>query len=94
MIGSFGGIKPWVWGFYHYPDLQGHLMIDSKAVLWPIGYRGAFATNNTPYRSAHASGGANFTMADGRVTYLSSSTDLNVLKSLASRAGAEVIPEY
>ncbi|WP_164103009.1 DUF1559 family PulG-like putative transporter [Candidatus Laterigemmans baculatus] len=92
MIGGFGGIKPWVWGYYDYSSGD-YLTIDSKSVLWPIGYRGSFLTNNTPYRSAHASGGANFSMGDGRVNYLSSSTDLIVLKALATRSGGEVIPE-
>jgi prepilin-type N-terminal cleavage/methylation domain-containing protein/prepilin-type processing-associated H-X9-DG protein len=36
-------------------------------------------------------GGANFALADGSVRFLKSSTDLNVLSGLATRAGGEVV---
>lgn len=61
-------------------------------MLFPIGYKGFFLTNNTPNRSTHAGGGATFAMGDGRVTSLNASTDLGFLESLASRARGEVWP--
>jgi prepilin-type processing-associated H-X9-DG protein len=42
------------------------------------------------YRSLH-SGGANFTMADGSVRFVSDRTPLDVLKALQTRAKGEVV---
>lgn len=91
--GGFGGIQPWVWGFYDYNG-EGYLMIDHKWIQYPIGYTGQFANSNTPFCSAHGGGGANFAMCDGSVTNLSASTSMDVLHALATRANGEVVGEY
>jgi prepilin-type N-terminal cleavage/methylation domain-containing protein/prepilin-type processing-associated H-X9-DG protein len=94
-ISAWGRIQPWTWGFYNYdhisPNDGGYLMIDHKYVQYPIGYNGVFLPNNTPYRSSHT-GGANFVFCDGSVRFLPNGTSLNVLQSLATRNGSEVVP--
>lgn len=93
MIGGFGGIKPWTWGFYEYGGGE-FLLIDHKVIRHPIGYRGSFTTNMTPYRSAHAGGGAHFGLCDGSVRFLSNNMSLEVLKALATRNNGEVVGEF
>jgi prepilin-type N-terminal cleavage/methylation domain-containing protein/prepilin-type processing-associated H-X9-DG protein len=97
-ISPWGRIQPWTWGFYNYdlysPTEGGYLMIDHKYVQYPIGYTGVFLPNNTPYKSNHSGGGANFVFCDGSVHYLPNSTPLNVLQALATRNGGEVIPAF
>jgi prepilin-type N-terminal cleavage/methylation domain-containing protein/prepilin-type processing-associated H-X9-DG protein len=88
---GWGGIQPWTWGYYFYfTDAQGWLMIDHKAVTYPIGYTGSFFTNETPFTSNHT-GGVNLLLCDGSVQFLTNTTDLRVLQMLATRAGGEVI---
>jgi prepilin-type N-terminal cleavage/methylation domain-containing protein len=94
---GWGGIQPWTWGYYNYetvpsrpsPD-NGWLMIDHKMIVWPIGYTGSFFTNETPLTSNHGGGGVNVAMGDGSIHFLTKSTDLNILKAYATRAGGEV----
>lgn len=93
MAGSFGGLQPWVWGFYEY-NSQEFLMIDSKYINHPIGYTGTFLTSETPYISAHSGGAVNFAMCDGRVINLSPNTSMAVLHSLATRANGEVVGNF
>jgi len=88
-----GGIKPWTWGFYEYGGGE-FLLIDHKVIRHPIGYRGSFTTNMTPYRSAHAGGGAHFGLCDGSVRFLSNNMSLEVLKALATRNNGEVVGEF
>ncbi|HXG10067.1 MAG TPA: DUF1559 domain-containing protein [Gemmataceae bacterium] len=95
-ISPWGRIQPWTWGFYNYdiynPATEGgYLMIDHKYVQYPIGYTGVFLPNNTPYKSNHSGGGANFAFCDGSVRFLPNGTKLNVLQGLATRNGGEVI---
>jgi len=90
---GFGGIKPWVWGYYSYAN-DGWLMIDHKMITWPIGYSGTFATSATPFRSAHAGRGANMLLGDGSVRYLSSNMDLGTLKALSTKSNGEVVGEF
>ena len=88
---GWGGIQPWTWGYYFYfTDEQGWLMIDHKAVTYPIGYTGSFFTNETPFTSNHGGGGVNIVFCDGSVRFLPKSTDLLVLQALATRSGGEV----
>ena len=94
---SWGGIQPWTWGYYNYASLStppndnnGWLMIDHKVVTYPIGYAGSFFTNETPFTSAHASGGVNIALCDGSIRFLSKSTSLNTLQRLATRSGGEI----
>jgi prepilin-type N-terminal cleavage/methylation domain-containing protein/prepilin-type processing-associated H-X9-DG protein len=88
---GWGGIQPWTWGYYFYfTDEQGWLMIDHKAVTYPIGYTGSFFTNETPFTSNH-NGGVNLLFGDGSVHFLTNTTDLRVLQMLATRAGGEVV---
>jgi prepilin-type N-terminal cleavage/methylation domain-containing protein/prepilin-type processing-associated H-X9-DG protein len=95
-ISPWGRIQPWTWGFYTYeiygPGYGGYLMIDHKYVQYPIGYGGTCLPNNTPYRSNHGGGGANFVFCDGSARFLPNSTSLTVLQQLATRNGGEVIP--
>jgi prepilin-type processing-associated H-X9-DG protein len=87
---SWGGIQPWTWGRYYYgTDAEGWLMIDHKVVTYPIGYTGSYFTNETPFTSAHAGGGASVAMCDGSVRYLPKTTDLTTLMALATRNGNE-----
>ena len=92
---TWAGINPWTWGYYCYgpsstaiPD-PGWLMIDHKTVAWPIGYTGGFYTNETPFTSAHASGGAHIAFCDGSVDYYPPETSIDVLQFLATRKGDE-----
>jgi prepilin-type N-terminal cleavage/methylation domain-containing protein/prepilin-type processing-associated H-X9-DG protein len=90
---GWGGIQPWTWGNYWYyvNNLdQGWLMIDNKAVTYPIGYTGSYFTNETPFTSNHT-GGVNMVFCDGSVHFMSRTTDLTVLQMLATRAGGEVL---
>ncbi len=89
---GWGGIQPWTWGYYYYPPPDhGYLMLDHKYVQYPIGYAGAFLTNQTPFRSAHAGRGANCAFVDGGVKFLPNTTDLTLLQDLATRAGGEAV---
>jgi prepilin-type N-terminal cleavage/methylation domain-containing protein/prepilin-type processing-associated H-X9-DG protein len=95
---GWGGIQPWTWGYYNYeslatpPDpMRGWLMIDHKALTYPIGYTGSFYTNETPYTSNHGGGGVNVAMCDGSVRFLTKTTDLATLQALATRAGGEIV---
>ena len=96
-VSTWARIQPWTWGFYNYdnqaanPTHSGFLMLDHKFVQYPIGYTGSFLPNNTPYKSAHASGGANFVFCDGTVRFLGNTTSLNVLQWLATRNGDESV---
>lgn len=93
MVTGWGGIKPWVFGFFYYaPD--SFLTIDSKIVKFPIGYRGDFLPNETPFKSQHGGGGANFALCDGSVRFMSQNMDLRALKSLSTRSNGEVIGEF
>jgi prepilin-type N-terminal cleavage/methylation domain-containing protein/prepilin-type processing-associated H-X9-DG protein len=95
-ISAWGRIQPWTWGFYNYdiysPTEGGYLMIDHKYVQYPIGYKGVFLPNNTPYKSNHAGGGANFVFCDGSIRFLPNTTGLSTLQALATRNGNEIIP--
>ena len=91
---GWGGIQPWTWGYSSMAPQDGFLMIDHKSLAYPIGYAGDFLPNSTPYRSAHLGGGANMLFADGSVRYLSTTTDLNLLQILATRAAGEVVPNF
>lgn len=95
---GFGGLTPWVWGFFNYGTgnpRPGWLMSDHKYIQFPIGYRGSdFTPSATPFRSSHTGGGANFLLCDGSVRFLSNNINLNLLKGLATRAGSEVIGEF
>ena len=95
-ISPWARIQPWTWGFYNYdfigPGDSGYLMIDHKYVQYPIGYTGIFLPNNTPYKSLHSGGGANFAFSDGGVRFLTNGTSLNVLQALATRNGGETLP--
>jgi len=95
--GVWGCMQPWTWGFYSYEDPcvagnppgSGWLTIDHKMIEFPIGYKGTFLTNNSPFRSNHPGMGANLAMADASVRYMNSTTSLTVLYNLATRKGGE-----
>ncbi len=88
----WAGIYPWTWGYCWYgSDALGWLMIDHKMIAHEIGYTGPFLTNETPYTSAHAGGGANMTYCDGSVRFFTAETPLDVLQALATRAGDETV---
>jgi prepilin-type N-terminal cleavage/methylation domain-containing protein/prepilin-type processing-associated H-X9-DG protein len=98
-ISDWGRIQPWTWGYYNYdflgPTEGGFLMIDHKYIQYPIGYNGVFLPNNTPFKSLHTPGGANFVFCDGSTRFLVNSTRLNVLQALATRNGEETInPDF
>jgi prepilin-type processing-associated H-X9-DG protein len=95
---GWGGIQPWTWGYYNYENVTnppntaaGWLMIDHKALTYPIGYAGSFFTNETPYTSNHGGGGVNVALCDGSVRFLTNSTPLTTLQMLATRSGGEVV---
>lgn len=105
LIKNWWGLQPWTWGFYSYDSFPhptdnpagttkwGCLTLDSKLVKYPIGYTGggtgSWLTNETPFTSNHT-GGANVAFCDGSVRFLAKTTDVNLLKQLATRAGGEV----
>ncbi len=94
---GWAGIQPWTFGYYNYDAKnatdrpQGTLMIDHKALTYPIGYTGFHYTNETPYTSAHPSGGANMAFCDGSVRFFQPETSLDVLQQLATRSQDEVV---
>lgn len=92
MVSGFGGIKPWVWGYYRYSATD-WLMIDSKMVQFPINYRGVFTTNSTPFGSYHP-GGAMFANCDGSVNFIPETINLDILKGIATKLNGEVLPQY
>ncbi|SFI96954.1 DUF1559 domain-containing protein [Planctomicrobium piriforme] len=96
MVVNFTGLTPWVFGYnwVSAPETTGYLQGDHKMIRYPIGYRGDFLENETPYKSQHPSGGANMLMCDGSVKMLSPSMDLGNLKAIASRDGNEVLGEF
>jgi prepilin-type N-terminal cleavage/methylation domain-containing protein/prepilin-type processing-associated H-X9-DG protein len=94
VIQNFGGIKPWTWGFFYYGDTLGYLMVDHKLVQYPINYKGSFLTNETPFKSQHAGGGANMLLCDGSVRMFSQNMDLGLLKKAATRNGGEPMGEF
>jgi prepilin-type N-terminal cleavage/methylation domain-containing protein len=95
---AWGAIQPWTWGYYCYeapcPGFASHpnggwLMIDHKYVEFPINFQGSYLTNNAPFRSNHV-GGANFSLSDGSVQFLSSNMSMSTYYALATRATGEV----
>ena len=58
---------------------------------FPIGYKGDFLCNNSPFRSVHAGPGANFAMSDASVRFFSNNTSLVTLQRLATRKGGEAV---
>ncbi len=93
---------PWTWATYAYSHSgepvgsNGYLMIDTKAVQYPVGSASS-SQQGVSWRSNHGgngNAGANMLMCDGAVRFLSASTDLGLLKSLATRAQGEVVGEY
>ena len=89
---SWGGIQPWTWGYYAYPAsaTRGWLFIDHKILTYPIGYGGAFFTNETPFTSNHT-GGANFAMCDGSIQFMSKSIPLLLLQNFATVSDGQVV---
>ena len=87
---GWSGIQPWTWGYYYYgSDEMGWLMIDHKCVTYPIGYTGAFFSNETPFTSNHGGGGAHLAFCDGSVALFPPETSLDVLQFLATRQSAD-----
>lgn len=89
---GWGGIQPWTWGYYAYPPsaTKGWLFIDHKIVTYPIGYKGAFFTNETPFTSNHT-GGAMFALCDGSVHFMSQSMPLPLLQNFATVSDGQVV---
>lgn len=88
-LGGFGDIYPWTWGSYLYSYADNdYLTVDTKTTQYPVG-SGVLGTNSVAWRSAHT-GGAHFLFCDGRVTFLSESTDLGLLKKIATRAAGDI----
>ncbi|MEQ1828735.1 MAG: DUF1559 domain-containing protein [Pirellula sp.] len=89
---SWGSIQPWTWGYYSYPPsaTKGWLFIDHKIVTYPIGYTGAFFTNETPFTSNHT-GGAMFALCDGSVQFLSKTMPLRMLQDLSTVSDGAVV---
>ncbi|MCZ2340548.1 MAG: DUF1559 domain-containing protein [Bacteroidales bacterium] len=85
---GWGGIQPWTWGYFHYSN--GCLMIDHKIIKYSIGYSGSFQANETPLTSQHTNG-VNIGMCDGSIRFLNKTTDIEMLKNLATRAGSEIV---
>lgn len=93
MLNSWGGIQAWTWGYYYYGSGAGYLQLDNKNLQYPINFSGISTTNATPYRSAHP-GGAQFSLCDGSVRFLTETMDFNVLDAMATRARGEVVPSF
>jgi prepilin-type processing-associated H-X9-DG protein len=86
---SWAAVQPWTWAFYQYTtcfgdDNAGWLMIDHKMIQYPINYKGAYLTNNAPFRSNHP-GAATFCMADGSVQLLNQTMSMNVYYAMATK---------
>jgi prepilin-type N-terminal cleavage/methylation domain-containing protein/prepilin-type processing-associated H-X9-DG protein len=96
---SWGSIQPWTWGYYNYAatvtpqdDNIGWLMIDHKAVTYPIGYTGSFFTNETPFTSVHP-GGVNMVYVDGSTRFMTKQLPLATLQAMATRGDGEYFQE-
>jgi prepilin-type N-terminal cleavage/methylation domain-containing protein/prepilin-type processing-associated H-X9-DG protein len=96
---SWGSIQPWTWGYYNYAaqvsppdDNVGWLMIDHKAVTYPIGYTGSFFTNETPFTSVHP-GGVNMVFVDGSTRFMTKQMPLATLQAMATRGDGEYFQE-
>lgn len=90
----WGGIQPWTWGYYFYGVTSGWLMIDHKAIRYPINfpdYIHTADTNFSAFNSMHT-GGAHFAMCDGSVRFFSENMSFDVYHALATRAGNEAMP--
>src|SRR5262245_18016740 len=94
---SWGSIQPWTWRYYNYAstatppdDVIGLLMIDHKAVTYPIGYTGSFFTNETPFTSTHPNG-VNMALVDGSTRFMTKNTPLAVLQAMATRGWGETV---
>jgi prepilin-type N-terminal cleavage/methylation domain-containing protein/prepilin-type processing-associated H-X9-DG protein len=90
---SWAAAQPWTWAFYQYTtcfgdDNAGWLMIDHKMVQYPINYKGAYLTNNAPFRSNHPNA-ATFCMADGSVQLLNQTMSLNTYYALATKSAGD-----
>lgn len=81
-------------GFDH-ADNTATITVNVGTRICPGGssaYAGDFASSipNTPFRSAHTGGGANFAFADGSVVYITPRIDLTLFKMLAIRDSGDV----
>lgn len=85
---GWGGIQPWTWGYF--ASSAGCLTIDHKIIRYRINYTGSFGYNDTPLTSQHTNG-VNIGMCDGSIRFLNDSTDIEMLKNMATRAGSEVV---
>lgn len=91
-----GNTRQWPYGSTYYDDNRG--MYGFKVVRHLLNAdsirneAGEFPFNHLPFKSDHPSG-CSFSRADASVEFLSDTTDLLVLKRLATRNGGEMINE-
>jgi len=78
--------RMWVRG--KFDDTRGTLFLVSKNMQYPLGSRNTDTWNSVAFGSEHP-GGANFSMADGSVRFVSTSIDFVVYLATGSRDGKE-----
>lgn len=92
MSWDMGLHQPWCGGL---SDGKQHTMT-MKNIQYPLNSvrftSDPTIANDISFGSEHA-GGAHFGLGDGSVQFINEEIEISVLKSLASRAGAETIPE-
>lgn len=85
-----GAVRPWILGGEIDPSLYA-----SKVLVYAINARVDRGTDGVPYNhlpmGSFHSGGANFLVADGSVTFLSDSIVLDLYRKLATVAGSEAV---
>jgi prepilin-type N-terminal cleavage/methylation domain-containing protein len=106
MIGEFNyQLADYIWSAFSCPDPALHGQPRWGSSRWAPGYPevslghtgGNFNVNlnanRGTWRSDHV-GGANFTLGDGSVRFVSENIDAGLLDALATRAGKEVVSEF
>ncbi|MCI0460996.1 MAG: DUF1559 domain-containing protein [Gemmataceae bacterium] len=90
--GAWSGQRGAKWINGHYGDaLYNHFYVPNAAV-WDCG-NGSHNKGITAARSQHA-GGVNVLLCDGSVRFVGNNVALTVWRSLATRAGGEVVSEF
>ncbi len=97
---DYQGYLAWIRGAYANPYNGAIIYTSSKNMDWPLNvikdrdnanaglYRQFYSTGSF---SSHHSGGVSFALCDGSVRFVSESTDLAILKGMASRRNKEVV---
>ncbi|MCA9091778.1 MAG: DUF1559 domain-containing protein, partial [Planctomycetaceae bacterium] len=89
------GNTNWVWGHPGQGTVEASTIVPLNTAQYVDGSASDYWQKNAVYafRSVHV-GGANFTLADGSVRFISENIDQTIYRALGSRGGGEVISEF